>query len=167
MKNRHFYSLLMVIMFCYPVFSQNTDWKEYSSNDFNIKFSIPSNWEVEIGKEDVFGMSNERMIGFQLFKPQPNTSIEQWKDEVLKKFALSNFDFITENQSVNINNINILISEAAGYGIEFESQLYFYIICIKRETRPFIAFTFCPVDDLAQNEKTMKDILLSFSELVK
>lgn len=161
-----FYSLFLIILFSFiSLYSQVNNWKEYSCADLNIKFSVPEEWEIEITEDEVFGMSNQRMIGFQLFRPSDKIPIELWKNEVLKRFALSNFDFITENQNLKINNLNMLISEAEGYGIEFESQLYFYIVVINRSKLPFLAFTFCPVDDLSINEKIMKDVLLSLSEL--
>ncbi len=165
-RSRFVLVILIFIQFVITnsVHSQD-EWQVYSTEYLNISFSLPADWSVDLQQDEVFAVSKENLIGFLLFRPSTGIAIEDYALDIKKRIAFEQFDLFIKNEEIKINNINALASEGSGYAAEFDEQLYFFIITIKDSEKPLVAFTFCVADDLIRNEKTMKEILLSFSKL--
>lgn len=165
-KSNHFAIVFLIVItfFLNAAFSQD-DWQVYSADYLNIVFSLPSNWDVDLKQDEVFAVSNENLIGFLLFRPSAGLQVEDFALEIKKKIPFETFDLFIKNEEIKVNNFIALVSEGSGFAVEFEEQLYFFITVIRDPMRPLVAFTFCVADDLIRNEKTMKEILMSFSKI--
>ncbi|MCX8011176.1 MAG: hypothetical protein N3A61_08490 [Ignavibacteria bacterium] len=157
--------LALIFLYQPSLVTAQDEWKEYSAEYLNVSFSLPASWEVELQQDEVFAVSDRNLIGFKLFKPPRNIPVEDWAYEIKKHIAFSQFDFYISNEPLKFNNIRSLLSEGSGWAVEFDTQIYFLVSVINDEKNPIVAFTFCTVEDIARNEKTMKEILLSFSRL--
>jgi hypothetical protein len=164
-SNPFLLSLLIGITFFLNSAISQDDWQIYSADYLNIVFSLPSNWDVDLRQDEVFAVSSENLIGFLLFRPSAGLQVEDFAFEIKKKIPFETFDLFIKNEELKVNNFTALVSEGSGYAVEFEEQLYFFIIVIPDPMRPLVAFTFSVADDLIRNEKTMKEILMSFSKI--
>ncbi len=164
-SNPFVFSLFLIFLFQFNLANAQDDWQIYSADYLNIAFSLPSNWDVDLKQDEVFAVSTDNLIGFLLFRPSAGLQVEDFAMEIKKKIPFESFDLFIQNEEIKLNNFMALISEGSGYAVEFDEQLYFFIVVVRDPMRPLIAFTFCVADDLIRNEKTMKEILMSFSKI--
>ncbi|MBM4175949.1 MAG: hypothetical protein FJ213_07230 [Ignavibacteria bacterium] len=155
--------IFLIIQFNYA--NAQDDWQIYSADYLNIVFSLPSNWDVDLKQDEVFAVSTDNLIGFLLFRPSAGLQPEDFVLEIKKRIPFETFDLFIKNEEVKVNNFAALLSEGSGYAVEFDEQIYFFIVVVRDPMRPLVAFTFCVADDLIRNEKTMKEILMSFSKI--